>query len=76
MNGSPFPLGSARVHRFRPTTGPAASPRAPAPARAVIAHDAGSRVFVPVAISGDVFDEAAAYRLLMEVQAHRAPGKG
>lgn len=41
-------------------------------ARAVIAYDTASRVFIAVAINGDVSTEAAAYRLLKEVRAYRA----
>ena len=41
-------------------------------ARAVIGYDVASRVFLAVAINGDVPAEAAAYRLLKEVRAHRA----
>lgn len=40
-------------------------------ARAVVAYDVASRVFVAVAINGDVSAEAAAYRLLREVLAER-----
>ena len=41
-------------------------------AKAVIAYDVASGVFLAVAINGDVSAEAAAYRLLKEVGAHRA----
>ncbi len=44
-------------------------------ARAVVAYDVGSRVFIAVAINGDVSAEAAAFRLLKEVREHRASGK-
>lgn len=40
-------------------------------AKAVIAYDTASHVFVAVAINGDVSTEAAAYRLLKEVRASR-----
>ncbi|HKQ56584.1 MAG TPA: serine hydrolase, partial [Candidatus Eisenbacteria bacterium] len=40
-------------------------------AKAVIAWDPRSRVFVAVAINGDVSAEAAAYRLIREVRAYR-----
>ncbi len=41
-------------------------------AKAVIAYDTASRVFIAVAINGDVSSEAAAYRLLNEVRSFRA----
>jgi D-alanyl-D-alanine carboxypeptidase len=41
-------------------------------AKAVIAYDTASRVFIAVAINGDVSTEAAAYRLLKAVRAFRA----
>jgi D-alanyl-D-alanine carboxypeptidase len=44
-------------------------------AKAVIAYDTASRVFIAVAINGDVSAEAAAYRLLREVRASRPSGK-
>jgi D-alanyl-D-alanine carboxypeptidase len=40
--------------------------------KAVVAYDARSRVFVAVAINGDVSAEAAAFRLLGEVRARHA----
>ena len=44
-------------------------------AKAVVAYDVGSRIFIAVAINGDVSAEAAAYRLLREVRASRESGK-
>jgi len=44
-------------------------------AKAVVAYDTASRVFIAVAINGDVSAEAAAYRLLREVRASRESGK-
>lgn len=44
-------------------------------AKAVIAYDVGSRIFIAVAINGDVSAEAAAYRLLREVRTFRSSGK-
>jgi D-alanyl-D-alanine carboxypeptidase len=45
-------------------------------AKAVIAYDTTSRVFIAVAINGDVSAEAAAYRLLKEVRAWRTSKQG
>jgi len=41
-------------------------------AKAVIAYDTASHVFIAVAINGDVSTEAAANRLLKEVRGFRA----